>query len=161
MKRFDANRYVPLGIPVEKEISAMGWGLAILGVLTVQIPWNVITQWGNVAQYGLRSAFWEELAASWSLRLFPYFWAAMAVMAGYHYLYHRREAMSVYLMRRLPSRWEYHRRCLGMPLLGIASSLVLLALLMAVYYLVCWLLSVLCMESLLKWYMERTMGGYR
>ena len=36
-----------------------------------------------------------------------------------NYASHRQDSMSIYLMRRLPDRWELHRRCLGLPLMGI------------------------------------------
>ena len=36
-----------------------------------------------------------------------------------NYGYHRQDSMSIYLMRRLPDRWELHRRCLGLPLMGV------------------------------------------
>ena len=37
-------------------------------------------------------------------------------------------------MRRLPDRWEYHRRCLTIPLLAILSALVLIVVLIGLFY---------------------------
>ena len=34
----------------------------------------------------------------------------------YHYSYHFKGSKSIYLMRRLPDRWELHRRCLTLPI---------------------------------------------
>lgn len=61
---------------------------------------------------------------------------AMAGVAVSFYSIHNRESRSSYLMRRLPNRWEYHRRCLAAPL-AIAIATVLFALaLQGIYYLV-------------------------
>ncbi len=67
------------------------------------------------------------------------FWAFLGLMALQvlrHYRYHTQGAMSIYLMKRLPDRWELHRRCWVIPLL---STLVELAL-MGVMVFLCWLL---------------------
>lgn len=59
------------------------------------------------------------------------------IMLGFcmvYYAYHRQESRSIYLMRRLPNRWELHRRCLSLPLLGAAASILAAALLVVVYY---------------------------
>lgn len=55
------------------------------------------------------------------------FWGAIAVMLGvvaYHYGYFIRESRSIYLMARLPSRWERHRRAWTLPILGILLCLL-------------------------------------
>ena len=51
-----------------------------------------------------------------------------------YYAYHRQGSRSIYLMRRLPNRWELHRRCLSLPLLGAAVCILAAALLLPLYY---------------------------
>ncbi len=50
--------------------------------------------------------------------------AVLAAMAGvfavWHYASHWHGSKSIYLMRRLPDRWELHRRCLVLPALEAA-----------------------------------------
>ncbi len=54
----------------------------------------------------------------------PLLWIAMLTQVVVNYLYFRQGAMSVYLMRRLPDPWEYHRRCWSLPLLcGLGASI--------------------------------------
>ena len=66
---------------------------------------------------------------------FGLFFAAMAVLAAYYVLYHRQGGSRTdYLMRRLPDRWEYLRRCLALPGLGCAAALVLAVLLWTLYF---------------------------
>jgi hypothetical protein len=66
------------------------------------------------------------------------FWVQIglaAVTAARHYADHYREgSRPVYLMRRLPDRWEYHRRCLALPAATAAATAALLALSLALFY---------------------------
>ena len=41
---------------------------------------------------------------------------------------------SIYLMKRLPDRWELHRRCILLPALGIAGSLLIGFTLLMIYF---------------------------
>lgn len=41
-----------------------------------------------------------------------------------HYGYYRRGSKSIYLMKRLPDRWEYHRRNLTLPVLLLGVVLI-------------------------------------
>ena len=62
---------------------------------------------------------------------------AALVLAAQNYWSFRQESMSVYLMRRLPDRWDYPRRCLALPLAGTAAALcesVLLYVLLNLIY---------------------------
>ena len=68
---------------------------------------------------------------------FPVLALAMVFVAVLHYQSHVRGSRSILLMRRLPDRWELHRRCLAAPLLGLlaaaAAALALWLLYFAVY----------------------------
>jgi len=58
----------------------------------------------------------------------------MIAAAVMHYAYHFHESKSIYTMRRLPRRWELHRRCLTLPAAGILlSTLAAFALLLLFY----------------------------
>lgn len=50
--------------------------------------------------------------------------ALMIAAAVMHYAYHTLESKSIYTMRRLPSVWELHRRCLTLPICGVIISMV-------------------------------------
>jgi len=51
-----------------------------------------------------------------------------------HYAYHRYGSKSIYLMRRLPNRFELHRRCLSIPLIFSFIILLAAALLLLICY---------------------------
>lgn len=53
-----------------------------------------------------------------------------------HYAYHWQGAKSVYLMRRLPDRNLWHKRCLTLPVLLALAALLAAAVLMVLYFIV-------------------------
>ena len=61
----------------------------------------------------------------------------LVLAAAGNYLSHYLETRSIYLMRRLPDRWDLWRRCLALPAAGLAGcavlALALLGLCFAVY----------------------------
>lgn len=69
------------------------------------------------------------------------FWLGFAILAAcmlgmiiYHYAYHRQGSRSIYLMKRLPNRWELHRRCLTIPVAAALICALSVLLLTAVYF---------------------------
>ena len=56
---------------------------------------------------------------------FPVMWLCLAALAVWHYAYHRQGSRADYTMRRISSRWEFHRRCLTIPVVGIVLALAL------------------------------------
>lgn len=55
-------------------------------------------------------------------------------LAAYHYFYHYQGSKSIYLMRRLPDRWELLRRCVSLPVAVAAFMLLIAVLLLFLYY---------------------------
>lgn len=51
-----------------------------------------------------------------------------------HYVYHYQGSKSIYTMRRLPSRWELHRRCLTLPVLAAAIFLIMAFAILLIFY---------------------------
>ena len=58
----------------------------------------------------------------------------MVVLAVWHYAGHYQGSRSIYTMRRLPDRWELHRRCLTLPVLGVLGCLVCAVILLLIFY---------------------------
>lgn len=64
------------------------------------------------------------------------FWILALALLGFvlmHYLYYRRDAKSIYLMRRLPDKGLLHRQCLTVPFWMILTVLVLGLVLLGLY----------------------------
>ena len=56
------------------------------------------------------------------------------IAIGARYRYYHQGSKSIYLMRRLPDRSEWHRSCLVQPLLRIALVLVVMTVLLLIFY---------------------------
>lgn len=127
------DKLAPVGINARAEI------YAILAALGVAVFWSLdapvrIVQHMN----GLTNTPWSagtespvtpyrELLGT-ALDGFYLVALVLVFLALGHYLYHRRGARTDYLMRRLPRPWEYHMRCLALPVLGTALALALAGL---------------------------------
>ena len=80
----------------------------------------------------------NDPAYSWyGLPVFSHFtllFLVAAILAFVNYSGFRNGSKSYYLMRRLPDKWEYHRRCLALPLAATLAGLVLIPILMGLFY---------------------------
>ena len=54
----------------------------------------------------------------------PNYWCLCAVIAFVHYRSYYNPVKSIYVMKRLPNRWELHRRCLTFPILYALLALL-------------------------------------
>ena len=126
------SRLVPLGCDGRRELRWLLWGLAagflvnlrfVLVYLSARSGLYVYSRGVRQLVPGAVIAPFSELLG-WSLLGCFAAAAAMAVLAAWHYLTHFRGSRSIYTMRRLPSRWELHRRCLTLPALGAAAYLL-------------------------------------
>jgi len=52
----------------------------------------------------------------------------------WRYLYYRQGSKSIYLMKRLPDRWEIHKRAWILPLLAVAATLAAAFVVMLLYF---------------------------
>ena len=134
---------VPYGLDADPVLHRMAVGLLGCVLVSLRCPISCAQGWEllykmeggrKVLRPGVTMLPFRELV-SWSFLGFGLFFAAMAVLAVYYVLYHRQGGSRTdYLMRRLPDRWEYPRRCLALPALGCAAALVLAVLLWALYF---------------------------
>ena len=145
------EKYAPPGIDFANQLkfcliglsAAFGWSVSYLAkYLTARAnlyeysmvgqglrEGAVITDFGQLVHEGLDS-----------FDGFLVFYIVMLGLLVYHYLYYYQGSKSIYLMRRLPDRWEMHRRSVTLPFMAImVGSLTELALWMLYYgiYLVC------------------------
>lgn len=150
MKIFDPKRHLPLGWDWEALRTNLLWGhgfstLSILAYLKrytdarealyayVEQPDRTLVR--QLVPTRTIAPFAELITG------FPYlgmgcFLVLMAVLVWRYYAFHTQGSMAVYTMRRLPNRWEYHRRCWMQPLLSALAELLLFAALTGL----CWLL---------------------
>lgn len=66
-----------------------------------------------------------------------------ALVVVYHYYYHYQGSRMMYLMRRLPNKWEVHIRCFALPIAAGVITIVYMLVLRMLFYAV----YVLCTPS--------------
>jgi hypothetical protein len=155
MKIFDPRRHLPPGWEWEGTRTGLIWGhiasaLPIFAFLKTYgdakaALYDLVERPDSTGRYSLYEqvldpsrtiAPFSELTRGTPLFGLWIFLAVMPILVWRHYRFHTQDAMSVYTMRRLPDRWEYHRRCWTQPILSAMAELLLYALLTAL----CWLI---------------------
>lgn len=141
--KIDLSRFVPLGLDAQKEKQwiFLGWGVSAIAALInfANHYTDALSRLYNHMLGGRRLLRGAVIAPFSELVLgcefgFVLMCLAMFLLGVYHYHYHSRESKAIYLMRRLPSAWELHIRCLGMPVTGAVGSMAILGLLTIVFF---------------------------
>lgn len=136
------RKYAPLGIDLSKEmtifalamIAAFIYSLIYIGrYLTNRNQLYEIVGTKKVLIDGAKMPSFDILFDG-SLLGFVLVGIVMVGLVVYHYYYHRMDSKSIYLMKRLPNKWELHKRCLSLPIVGIVISIITMVLLWAVYF---------------------------
>lgn len=137
------ERWVPPGMDVRRELSGIGGGLVVLWLFSLQffIPYMSCRNMLYVTVNGIKSmkpgAVMPDFVTLTPgiFGVFPLFFLGMVVLTISHFHYHRQGgSRPIYLMRRLPNRWEYWRRCLTLPLLGLLAAVCLMCVLFGIYF---------------------------
>ena len=143
--KINLNRFVPLGID---GVTEGKWILTGLGASAIAALVNFSVRYSDAhAQLYRQGMGMKKLIPGRVIASFPQILLgcdigfillciAMVMLAAYHYTYHSQGSKAIYLMRRLPSRFELHIRCLGLPVAGAVSAMALLGLLTVLFYLI-------------------------
>lgn len=142
MRKHNLARQVPLGINLNQELGwfATGIGASLLYSLGFLARYSKEYQslflWDGMTKKLDTSAVMPDFVRilGGSLSGLLVLALCMVALAVYHYSYHYQGSKSIYLMKRLPNRWELPRRCLALPLLGIITCLCVALLMLLIYY---------------------------
>lgn len=144
MKRIDWDALAPLGLGGRLTAKKIRGGLIASAIFACFSYWAWLDQYLRQLYQGsgivrklrpgaVMTPFYQTLDST-SLLGYAMVALFMLPLAAWHYLYHYQDSRSIYLMRRLPDRWELWRRCLALPLLGLAACGVLSAIHVPVAY---------------------------
>lgn len=148
MKQVDLTRLAPPGIDLKSDCKRFYGFLAAAAVFAILVfgvkyrsGYDDLFVWDG-AKHLLRPGavmltFGEISAGSLSLFYFVALYS-LAMSVVYHISYHTGGSKSIYLMRRLPQRWEWLKRDITLPVLGavlcILSAQLFRLLFLGVYY---------------------------
>ncbi len=147
------SRNVPPGLNWEKELLWVRWGLICTVVLTsilfllrcteavsylYEYKWAATTGGAyeligrglkeGAMMPGISTLFDGTRTGFVLVGLLP------VILAIWHYRYYRQGTMSIYVMKRLPDRREFHRRNLSLPLLMMGAVLAAMVLMELAHY---------------------------
>lgn len=134
MSRIDWARWAPPGYDLRREgrLALFGAGFSATFALLAFLPrcyraLSRLYQFNGPKRSLIPGAVMEEFSplfqgCLWGLSMMA---LCLPVAVAQRYRYHRQGSRSIYLMRRLPNRWELHRRCMSLPLVALAICPVL------------------------------------
>ena len=138
------GKYAPLGIPYEKHIRGffalvgcatgcsmfffLQYANALDRLYTYRAGKKVLMVGAIIDSFGQITEGLFLMGYAISIAVF--------LMVIYYYLYHYQGSKMMYLMKRLPDKWEIHRRCLTLPIAGAVLMAVWMKLLEMFYYVI-------------------------
>ena len=147
MKKIDMDRYRPLGRERSQYIQ-IGWVvLAVALLMSLEFVARLFDQLDHLydthgfGAYATRTLRPGAVMVSFAsliedrFMLVPFFWVFMGLEVWDCYDYHKKATKSIYLMRRLPDKWDLHRRCWGRPVIYCILSLLAVAAMTILYFL--------------------------
>lgn len=140
--RFLKNN-VPPGLKYGQEIRgillllALAATISLVFLLRLGAAYGDLFQWAEEERVLIAGAVMPDFSALLGVGTFSGFlviaWIPPA-NAVVHYRYYYQDSKSIYLMRRLPNRFELHRRALFLPLLELLLVGITAFLLLVLYY---------------------------
>jgi hypothetical protein len=140
--RLKPDDYAPLGVDYKRELKWTAYGLAAAFVYSLSFfiaysKWyELLYTWDGTIKVlrpdAVMPDFMEILESS--LVGFVIVAVCMLAMLIYHYAFHYQGSRSIYLMKRLPNRFELWRRCAALPAAAAICSLLVALVLLFVYF---------------------------
>ena len=119
--------------------------------LSIAIGWSVsyfakyLSARSDLYEYSLKGMVLKEGAVMREFNLllhdvvdsltgFSIFYMVMIGLVLYYYLSYYQESKSIYLMRRLPDKWELHKRCVVLPFAALLTGVITELAIVMLYY---------------------------
>ena len=115
--------YFPPGTKIAAEIISCLFILAVMGWICIDVFTGRMAEAESFDIAENASATFERCVSGVFVWL-PIYWCLCAVIAFVHYRSYYNPVKSIYVMKRLPNRWELHRRCLTFPILYALFALL-------------------------------------
>ena len=136
------KKNAPPGADILKQANWYFGGLIFIGVWSLGFVFRFFSAYEQLSQQMARPYFitgeammpeFTELLGG-SLRAVYIIVLVLLICIIMNYASFYQGSRSIYLMKRLPNPWELHRRCLLLPLVGMAAALILGFSLLMIYF---------------------------
>ena len=126
----------PPGIGTDWEIGRYLSGLTFALIMSFQFFGNYNEAYSEFCDQMAKQAYIADFAEvlGGSLDWFYLYSVIVLCMVVRYYLYYRKDSKSIYLMKRLPNRFELHKRAWALPLLGMLVTLLAAFVVLVVYF---------------------------
>ena len=152
MKKRKLHELVPPGVDGEKHADRLYTGLLLSLILSCMgFVFSISLHWNRVQDYTPTTDANYVLSECdfLSTLLFPligvsiffgfvYVAIAAIILAISYYRGFSQESQAIYLMHRLPDRWELARRCLSLPLMTIGICALAILVLTLIFFGIYW-----------------------
>ncbi len=140
--RLEPADYAPPGVDYQRELKWSAYGLVAAFAYSLSFfiaysrQYQLLYTWDGVVKILRAGAVMPDFMdiLDTSLVGFVILAVCMLAMLGYHYAYHYQGSRSIYLMKRLPNRFELWRRCAALPAAAALCSLLTALLLLFIYF---------------------------
>ena len=136
------EKYAPLGIGVEKQVTAYLVGTGIATLYSMWYLVRYISARNELFEYirGERQLIEGAIIRDFGMLTQNLFWGFLIIIvvtilsAVSFYFYHFDGSNMLYLMKRLPNRWELCKRCITLPIAGTGILIVWAEIVYLLYY---------------------------
>lgn len=143
IKKKTIEKYLPPGVDSGVELKAIAFGLFAAVVYSLSFVYKYIDARKQlfVYKYGKVKIIMEgavmpkfTVILNDTMDGFLAFFATMLILMVMHYASYYKDSKSIYLMKRLPDKWELYRRCVVVPLVAIVVQIITGAVCLLFYY---------------------------
>ena len=140
---YKLTHFAPAGFPIQTELKIIGWSLVASALYSLRFLVNFFQAREALFDYtlaGKKVLIEGARMPEMSILIHNAFIAFVLVgflaigTACFHYAFHSMGSKSIYLMKRLPNRFELHKRCLFLPLATILACILSVLFLYLLYY---------------------------
>lgn len=140
--KIDLSSYAPPGYNFRRELQYFLYGNVLAFVVSLiyffRLSKNIqaLYEYDGTEKVLIVSADMPDFVEILGAFLTGFLLMALCMMAMilFRYGYHHQHSKSIYLMKRLPNRFELHKRCLSLPIVTAVLCILLLVTLFFIYY---------------------------
>ena len=139
--KIDLTKYAPPGQDIKQEKSFFVLGMCGAVIFSMGYlgryarAWRNLYEWEDGRRIELKGTMMWEFSLLLENALVGFLILAVVMLGfiAYHYMYYYKDSKSIYLMKRLPDKFEMHKRCISIPLMAVLVSILTAVVILLIY----------------------------